>query len=98
MFISQVRVKWLRLLTSNHLPLTAVGSNPDRDFGFFHNIAKFIFQSLVEALLRGSVVITQPTSAQNQTEVAIVEITDGHLRALADQTIVHAYAQNVKFL
>jgi hypothetical protein len=21
---------------SNHLPLTAVGSNPDRDFGFFH--------------------------------------------------------------
>jgi hypothetical protein len=25
--------KWLRLLTSNDLPLTAVGSNPDRDFG-----------------------------------------------------------------
>jgi hypothetical protein len=25
-----------RLLTSNHLPLTAVGSNPDRDYGFFH--------------------------------------------------------------
>jgi hypothetical protein len=23
-------------LPSNHLPLTAVGSNPDRDFGFFH--------------------------------------------------------------
>jgi hypothetical protein len=22
--------EWLRLLTSNHLPLTAVGSNPDR--------------------------------------------------------------------
>jgi hypothetical protein len=28
--------KWLRLLTSNHLPLSTVGSNPDRDFGFFH--------------------------------------------------------------
>jgi hypothetical protein len=28
--------EWLILLTSNHLPLTAVGSNPDRDFGFFH--------------------------------------------------------------
>jgi hypothetical protein len=28
--------KWLRLLTSNHLPLTAVGLNPYRDFGFFH--------------------------------------------------------------
>jgi hypothetical protein len=27
--------KWLRLLTSNHLPLTTVGSNPNRDFGFF---------------------------------------------------------------
>jgi hypothetical protein len=26
----------LRSLTSNHLPLTAVGSNPYRDFGFFH--------------------------------------------------------------
>jgi hypothetical protein len=26
--------EWLRLLTSNHLPLTAVGSNPDRDFEF----------------------------------------------------------------
>jgi hypothetical protein len=26
----------LRSLTSNHLPLTAVGSNPDKDFGFFH--------------------------------------------------------------
>jgi hypothetical protein len=24
--------EWLRLLTSNHLPLTAVGLNPDRDF------------------------------------------------------------------
>jgi superfamily II DNA/RNA helicase len=23
-------------ITSNHLPLTAVGSNPDRDFGFYH--------------------------------------------------------------
>jgi hypothetical protein len=28
--------EWLRSLTLNHLPLTAVGSNPDRDFGFFH--------------------------------------------------------------
>jgi hypothetical protein len=28
--------EWLRSLTSNHLPLTAVGSNLDRDFGFFH--------------------------------------------------------------
>jgi hypothetical protein len=27
--------KWLRLLTSNHLPLTVVGLNPDMDFGFF---------------------------------------------------------------
>jgi hypothetical protein len=26
----------LRSLTSSHLPLTAVGSNPCRDFGFFH--------------------------------------------------------------
>jgi hypothetical protein len=25
---------WLRLLTLNHLPLIAVGSNPNRDFGF----------------------------------------------------------------
>jgi hypothetical protein len=29
--------EWLRLLISDHLPLTAVGSNPDRDFGFFHD-------------------------------------------------------------
>jgi hypothetical protein len=28
--------EWLRSLNSNHLPLTAVGSNPDRDFEFFH--------------------------------------------------------------
>jgi hypothetical protein len=28
--------EWLRSFTSNHLPLTAVGSNPDRDFGLFH--------------------------------------------------------------
>jgi hypothetical protein len=28
--------EWLKSLTSNNLPLTAVGSNPDRDFGFFH--------------------------------------------------------------
>jgi hypothetical protein len=28
--------EWLRSLTSNHLPLTAVGSNLDRDLGFFH--------------------------------------------------------------
>jgi hypothetical protein len=28
--------EWLRSLASNHLPLTAVGSNPDKDFGFFH--------------------------------------------------------------
>jgi hypothetical protein len=28
--------EWLRSLTSNLLPLTAVGSNPGRDFGFFH--------------------------------------------------------------
>jgi hypothetical protein len=27
--------EWLRSLASNNLPLTAVGSNPDRDFGFF---------------------------------------------------------------
>jgi hypothetical protein len=27
--------EWLRSLTSNHLPLTSVGSNLDRDFGFF---------------------------------------------------------------
>jgi hypothetical protein len=27
--------KWFRLLTSNHLALTAVGLNPNRDFGFF---------------------------------------------------------------
>jgi hypothetical protein len=28
--------EWFTSLTSNHLPLTAVGSNPDRDFGFFY--------------------------------------------------------------
>jgi hypothetical protein len=28
--------EWLRSLTSNHLPITAVGSNPERGFGFFH--------------------------------------------------------------
>jgi hypothetical protein len=28
--------EWLRSLTSNHLPLTAVGSNPNRDIGFFY--------------------------------------------------------------
>jgi hypothetical protein len=28
--------EWLRSLTLNHLPLTTVGSNFDRDFGFFH--------------------------------------------------------------
>jgi hypothetical protein len=27
--------EWQRSLTSNHLPLTVVGSNPERDFGFF---------------------------------------------------------------
>jgi desulfoferrodoxin (superoxide reductase-like protein) len=29
-------IEWLRLLTSKHLPLTAVGSNFNREFGFFH--------------------------------------------------------------
>jgi hypothetical protein len=28
--------EWLMLLTSNHLPLTAVGMNLAKDFGFFH--------------------------------------------------------------
>jgi hypothetical protein len=28
--------EWLRLLTSNHLLLTAMGSNLDRDCGFFY--------------------------------------------------------------
>jgi hypothetical protein len=28
--------EWLRSLTSNHLSLTAMGSNPDREFGLFH--------------------------------------------------------------
>jgi hypothetical protein len=27
--------EWLRSLTSNHLPLTALGSNPYRDLDFF---------------------------------------------------------------
>jgi hypothetical protein len=29
-------VEWLRSLTSNRLPLLAVGSNSDKDFEFFH--------------------------------------------------------------
>jgi hypothetical protein len=29
--------KWLRSLTLNHVLLNAVGSNPDRDLGFFHS-------------------------------------------------------------
>jgi hypothetical protein len=35
--------EWVRSLTSNHLSLTAVGSNPYRDFGFFHmrNLSSF---------------------------------------------------------
>jgi hypothetical protein len=28
--------EWLKSLTSNHLLLTAVGSNTDRNFGFLH--------------------------------------------------------------
>jgi hypothetical protein len=28
--------KWLRSFTSNHLPLISVGSNADRDYGFFY--------------------------------------------------------------
>jgi hypothetical protein len=28
--------EWLRSLISNHLPLIAVGSNPDMDVGFLH--------------------------------------------------------------
>jgi hypothetical protein len=35
-FIGASVAEWLRSLTSNHLPLTPVGSNPERDFGFFH--------------------------------------------------------------
>jgi hypothetical protein len=30
--------EWLRSLTSNYLPFTAVGLNPDRDIGFFHSL------------------------------------------------------------
>jgi hypothetical protein len=29
-------VKVVDFKVSNHLPLTAVGSNPNREFGFFH--------------------------------------------------------------
>jgi hypothetical protein len=32
-FIGAYVAEWLRSLTSDHLPLAAVGSNPDRDFG-----------------------------------------------------------------
>jgi hypothetical protein len=28
--------EWLRPLASNHVHLTAVGSNPESDFGLFH--------------------------------------------------------------
>jgi hypothetical protein len=35
-YLSTKLTEWLRSFTSNHLPLTAVGSNPDRDFGLFH--------------------------------------------------------------
>jgi hypothetical protein len=31
-----IMAKWLRSFSSNYFPLTAVGSNPNRDFGFFH--------------------------------------------------------------
>jgi hypothetical protein len=34
--ITQSVAVWLRTLISNHMSLTAVGSNSDRDFGFFH--------------------------------------------------------------
>jgi hypothetical protein len=36
LYMRDIWAEWLRSLTSNHLPLTAVGSKPDRDFGFFH--------------------------------------------------------------
>ncbi|XP_045175043.2 uncharacterized protein LOC123536169 [Mercenaria mercenaria] len=51
-------------------------------------------ESLVEALLRGSVVISQPTAVQNQTEIAVVEITDQHLRDLSNQDLLKTYGQN----
>jgi hypothetical protein len=34
--------EWIRLLTSNHLTLTAVGSNPDRNFEFFHGYSAIL--------------------------------------------------------
>jgi hypothetical protein len=43
--------EWLRSLTSNHLPLTAVGSNPDRDSEFFH-VKKLRIQLMLVVLLQ----------------------------------------------
>jgi hypothetical protein len=43
--------EWLRSLTSNNLPFTAVGLNPYRDFGFFH------VRKLSSKLYRTSVVL-----------------------------------------
>jgi hypothetical protein len=40
--------EWLRCLTSNHLTITAVGSNPDKDIAFFH--VKKLFCKLTERL------------------------------------------------
>jgi hypothetical protein len=49
--------KWFRSLTLNHLPLTALGSNPNRDFGYFHvrNLAYGTFvPEITEGHLRSS--------------------------------------------
>jgi hypothetical protein len=35
--------EWIRSLTSNHLPLTAVGSIHNRDFGFFHILLRYLY-------------------------------------------------------
>jgi hypothetical protein len=43
--------EWLRSLTSNHLLLTAMGSNPDRDFGLSY------VRKLCEEAIGASVVL-----------------------------------------
>ena len=35
LYLRVSRADWLGFLTSSHLPFTAVGSNPARDYGFF---------------------------------------------------------------
>jgi hypothetical protein len=66
--------EWLRSLTSNHLPLTAVGSNPGRDFGFFHVMKLSSWNVAIWPILCRCVVKPKNKQTNNGAELFVFTI------------------------